>query len=105
MTNTTRLRVEPLEDRATPAAAGELDPRFGTGGIVTPTPASTFAVLLTVAPAPDGDTFVATTDGVYRLNPDGSPDALFGGGAVVPYPSAATGTGTRSIAALPDGGV
>ena len=36
LTHTSRLAVEPLEDRATPAG-GLLDPTFGAGGIVTST--------------------------------------------------------------------
>ena len=34
MTRRTRLTLQPLEDRATPAVAGTLDPTLGTGGIV-----------------------------------------------------------------------
>jgi uncharacterized delta-60 repeat protein len=97
------LRAEALEDRLTPAA-GDLDPTFGTGGVV--------AVTQTVnanpfAPLPAGGLVVVTgpADGTHvalvKFNADGSPDTAFGTGGKAALPDSVTG----ALTALPDGGI
>lgn len=53
------LRCEPLEDRTAPAAAGDLDPTFGTGGrVVIPLDSSSASAM---AVLPDGKIVLAGT--------------------------------------------
>src|SRR5262245_34345282 len=81
-----RLRLEPLEDRAVPAA-GELDPSFGTAGRVSTDFSGSFEGARSVLIQSDhkivvaGDVSNATTSfdfAVARYNPDGTPDLTFG---------------------------
>jgi uncharacterized delta-60 repeat protein len=122
MTRKSRLRVEPLEDRLTPAA-GDLDPTFGNAGIVTLPPQNTINTIKSVAVAPDGRVLallqlqtppLSTVTGyaVERFGPDGSPDSTFGtnGIATIPgplgTPDQASGFGQpTTVVALPDGRV
>jgi uncharacterized delta-60 repeat protein len=106
----TRLFVEGMEDRLTPAA-GQLDPTFGTGGVVTtniggPTQVSGRAA---VATQPDGKVVAVGTStdayaggnrvAVVRYNADGSLDPTFGtGGEVVLTFATATAPVTPSTA-------
>src|SRR6185312_2412499 len=79
------LSAEPLEDRLTPAAAGVLDPSFGSGGEVIALN-NTFSRGQAVAVDQLGRVVVAGyTAGaggndfaVLRFNPDGTPDTTFG---------------------------
>jgi uncharacterized delta-60 repeat protein len=78
-----RLRVEVLEVRDVPSAFGELDPAFGTGGLVqTEVPSGSGFGQASVAVDPVGRTVLLGTSGnaliVERLNPDGSLDGTFG---------------------------
>jgi uncharacterized delta-60 repeat protein len=98
MNSKTAFRVESLEDRLTPA--GQLDPTFGTGGVVSFANQSVRTLLSVAA---DGDTFVSVSGGVERLNPDGAPDPAFGTGGLAPLPAGSTDS--SGIYALPDGGV
>src|SRR5262245_20368667 len=92
MRKTIPLRLEALEDRCTPTA-GDLDPTFGTGGIVTTsfTGANDKALDAVIQPT-DGKIVVAGfhTAGydnadflLARYNADGSLDAGFGSGGHV----------------------
>src|SRR5262245_34510895 len=97
MTRAARLRVEPLEDRLAPAAAGTLDPSFGGGDGISN---DVLGLCLRFAFLPDGRYFTVNPgDGfVTRYNPDGSRDSSFSVPArgVVP---------DINILGLPDGGV
>ncbi|HYH64866.1 MAG TPA: hypothetical protein VD866_09255, partial [Urbifossiella sp.] len=97
MTNTARLRVEPLEDRATPSAAGDPDPTFSGDGTTTTTAGPVSQLALT----PDGHILALTSAGLARLEADGDPDPTFAGGGVAAPP---TDSGIGTIAAAPDGG-
>jgi uncharacterized delta-60 repeat protein len=98
-TPTRPLRCEPLEDRLTPAASGELDPTFGLGGtaiLPTSLTASNFVpyaatlqsdgriiiVGSVTMPQPSDSDFA-----VVRLTPDGHPDSAFStdGWARIPF--------------------
>lgn len=102
------LEVEALEDRSVPAAAGSLDPTFGTGGRVTTDfqlrrPSSDEG--RSVAVQPDGKVVVLGSTGqsgtgrdfaVLRYLPTGTLDPSFGSGGkvIVPFgPGADTGSG------------
>jgi uncharacterized delta-60 repeat protein len=76
------------------AAAGDLDPSFGTGGLVTTDFESRDDFGVGAAIQPDGKIVVAGNSAVFnpffnadfalaRYNPDGSLDATFGGGGTV----------------------
>ncbi|HUR55544.1 MAG TPA: FG-GAP-like repeat-containing protein [Gemmataceae bacterium] len=102
MTRAARLRVEPLEDRATPAA-GQLDPSFGSGGTVVLQGFNASAVDQSI-----GGGFVAaesSTNGNFRVGrftPGGAPDPTFGTGGVV---SINGNLFSPVITDLPDSGV
>jgi uncharacterized delta-60 repeat protein len=129
----TKVRLgldSPLEDRLAPAAAGDLDPAFGTGGVVTvpfpnapfggfffgPTPVANAAVV-----QPDGRIILAgsvpssnlsgtggTDIAVVRLLPNGSLDPTFGvqGRMVIPLDLGGQNDDTaRAVALQPDGGI
>ncbi len=72
------------------AAPGDLDPSFGSGGMVLPLNLYAYATAIQpdgkiVAAGEIGDTFA-----LARYNADGTPDLTFGsGGKVVPLSSAA----------------
>lgn len=81
-----------LAPLAAPAAPGDLDPTFGTGGLVRDPMPDSGARATGVAIDGDGRIVVAGTSfvnvidgnvGVLRLDPDGSPDATFGSGGRV----------------------
>jgi uncharacterized delta-60 repeat protein len=81
------LFLEDLEPRETPAAAGVLDPTFGTGGYSADLGGPAAAVAVDAAgrmivagsvAGPGGHDFLVT-----RLNPDGTPDTTFGTGGEV----------------------
>jgi uncharacterized delta-60 repeat protein len=97
-----RPRFEPLEDRATPAAAGDLDPTFGLGGRAVTTAAGPMAVQadgkIVVALSTTGFGSGAVT--VARLNPDGSPDPSFGTGGTATVPGLPS---VADLAVQPDG--
>jgi uncharacterized delta-60 repeat protein len=125
----TKVRLgldSPLEDRLAPAVAGDLDPAFGTGGVVTvpfPNPFGQFffqtPVANGVAVQPDGrivlvgtvpslnPNFTGGTDiGVSRLLPNGTPDPTFGalGRVVIPVDLGGTNDDTgRAVALQKDG--
>ncbi|MDQ3870790.1 MAG: delta-60 repeat domain-containing protein [Chloroflexota bacterium] len=92
------------------AAAGGLDPTFGTGGLVTLVEPGAQRTNRVVA-QPDGKLIVVgrsansgpVFDGlVRRLNRDGSPDAGFGGDGTVTLDSGGT-EATYDAALQPDG--
>lgn len=62
------------------AAAGDLDPTFGNGGIVT---SASLGVAKAVAPQVDGKIVTVTDSAVVRYNTDGSFDLAFGSGGIV----------------------
>ncbi len=95
MPNTARLRVEPLEDRVTPVAAGALDPTFSGDGTLT-----TSSPVLQLALIPDGRILALSADSVARFEADGDPDPTFAGGVAVLPADDQTGV----IAAAADGG-
>src|SRR5262249_52348001 len=96
------LRIEALEDRLAPAA-GDLDPTFGSGGVVA-FPAGQF--LGPFAPLPDGGVVVANgpnnTVGatLLKFNADGTRDPGFGTGGQASFP---VGVVPVCVAAQPDG--
>ncbi|HEX4610729.1 MAG TPA: hypothetical protein VH092_21245 [Urbifossiella sp.] len=102
MTNRSRPRVEPLEDRLTPAA-GSLDPTFGAAGIAR----FTSGEVERLAALPDGRILALvanTTAGAFsleRFEPDGTPDPTFGTGGVAALPALDL---EATLTALPDGG-
>jgi uncharacterized delta-60 repeat protein len=81
------LMLSPHTRIALHAAAGDLDPTFGTGGIVTTDFGNTPDDGQEVAVQPDGKIVVAGYRGsdfaVARYNVDGSLDATFGTGGLV----------------------
>src|SRR5689334_6917438 len=83
------LRLEPLEVRETPAAAGTLDPTFGTGGAVVLTNSffggdSAVDSLGRVVVVGRTGSLIGTGDfAVLRLNPNGTPDPTFGTNGLV----------------------
>jgi uncharacterized delta-60 repeat protein len=84
------LILSPHTRVALHAADGDLDPTFGTGGIVTTDFGNTFDAAEEVAVQPDGKIVVAgtrfTSSGdfaVARYNTDGSLDTSFGTGGLV----------------------
>src|SRR5687767_7986385 len=104
MNRTARLRVESLEDRATPAA-GQLDPTFGGGDGF-----QQFGTQMVsdVAVAADGHVFALTgprfNSGpatLVRFNPDGTLDTSFGTGGSVVIPNTSS---FGDIAPTADGG-
>jgi uncharacterized delta-60 repeat protein len=107
-----RLRVEPLEDRLTPAA-GQLDPTFGSGGLATL--GANGAAALTALP--DGGAAVVFEDlgntgsiQVERFRPDGTPDPAFGTNGFATFPAqhapgSASSSNSLAVTAQPDGRV
>ena len=86
-----RPRVEALEDRCVPSAAGSLDPTFGNGaGYVTTSINSFFDQAGSTLIQPDGKILAVGRAGtstgaelaVERYNPDGSLDTSFGSGGI-----------------------
>src|SRR5205823_12601729 len=87
------------------AAAGDLDPRFGNGGVVQTDFAQTDDYVFAVGMQPDGKIIVSGQSGIYpdlhsalvRYNRNGRLDSTFGTGGkvVVMFPLTAT-TWTRS---------
>jgi uncharacterized delta-60 repeat protein len=81
------LILSPHTRVALHAAEGDLDPTFGTGGIVTTDFGNTSDAGEEVAVQPDGKIVVAGTRGqdfaVARYNADGSLDTTFGTGGLV----------------------
>jgi uncharacterized delta-60 repeat protein len=79
------LRVESLEARDVPATVGAPDPSFGTSGQVVADFGGTESAAGVVV-QPNGKVVVVGTSGatndivLARYNPDGTPDATFGGG-------------------------
>jgi uncharacterized delta-60 repeat protein len=115
----TRLTLTPLEDRATPAAAGALDPTFGAGGVITETYPQGFA---DVTVAPDGRFVVKRPDllsgartvfsqGLAQYTQSGALDPIFNTGgtgldfgpsASLPRPTTVDDSG-RVVTATGDG--
>ena len=90
-----RLCLEMLEDRCVPSA-GQLDPTFGSGGIVTNT---NFGNDSAVVLQPDGKVVtVAQNSSLVRYTTSGSLDSTFGSGGV-----ATTAFGADAIALQSDG--
>ena len=96
------------------AAAGDLDPSFGTDGIaVTTVPGSTFAAFPDVLMQPDGKVVISfsansTSSGfemtLARYNPNGTLDTTFSGDGIVPSPFAVGAFDqVKAIALQPDG--
>lgn len=77
--------------------AGNLDPSFGSRGIVTHTPGIGGGIR-GIAIQPDGGIVVAAFGSVVRYLPDGSLDSSFGGGGYV-----TTGFNAYTVALQPDG--
>jgi uncharacterized delta-60 repeat protein len=110
-TNTRRLSLEPLEDRCL-LSAGQLDPTFGSGGIVTTSfpsgvsAARAVAIYANAGTANDGKIVAAGDDGhdfaVARYLPNGSLDNSFGSQGKV---TTANTTYAVDVAVQPDGKV
>ena len=94
-------------------APGDLDPTFGSGGIVTTNIGSSFGDGYGMALQPDGKIVVAGDALAYhdaypdfivvRYNSDGSLDSTFGSGGEVITPIGSSGATARSVAVQPDG--
>jgi uncharacterized delta-60 repeat protein len=105
------LILSPHTRAALHAAEGDLDPTFGTGGIVTTDFGNTFDSAEDVAVQPDGKIVVAgmrstsTLDfAVARYNTDGSLDTTFGtGGQIVTDLSGGGSDWARAMALQADG--
>ena len=108
-----RRMAEVLEAR-TFLSAGDLDPTFGSGGVVFPSGFNFPAVsgANAVAFAPDGKLVVggiarsdasSTTAVVARFNPDGSLDTTFDGDGKVILPRVVEATDAGAAAVQPDG--
>jgi uncharacterized delta-60 repeat protein len=107
-----RPRVEGLEDRLTPSG-GQLDPTFGSGGIVN-LPNATDVSARAVTVQPDGKVVIAGVIAtryhgnlvdfisVQRLNRDGSLDTTFNKTGSVTI-QAGSGTSSSAVALQPDG--
>jgi uncharacterized delta-60 repeat protein len=95
------------------AAAGDLDPSFGTGGLVTTDFGSRDDFGVGAAIQPDGKIVVAGNSGVFspfnidfglaRYNPDGSLDATFGSGGTVRSDFGATVDAAGDVVVQADG--
>jgi uncharacterized delta-60 repeat protein len=89
--------------RRSQAAPGDLDPTFGTGGLVTMPTGAAITAAEAIALQADGDIVAAGTDNgfvtVARYLPDGTLDPTFGVGGVVMTP----GGGGNAIAIQGDG--
>jgi uncharacterized delta-60 repeat protein len=87
------------------AAPGDLDPTFGTGGLVGAT-VSGFAEGRAVVVQPDDKIVVAATDSgdfaLMRWNTDGTLDATFGGDGIVTTPIGVAAE-PRALVRQPDG--
>src|SRR5712691_6559089 len=88
------------------AAAGDLDPTFGTGGLVVTNLGPGFDVATDVALQPDGKIVaganVAGDVAAVRYLPDGSLDPAFGAGGIARTTVSPSGGGTSSL--VLDGG-
>ena len=115
-----RLYLTMLEDRWTPAAAGTLDPGFGTGGLAPiPAPEATnFFVPKSLIARPGGGAVVSgvtsttpfpTTQqdtGLVRFTPAGRPDPTFGtNGQVFALALGLQPNDLRPVVETPDGGL
>jgi uncharacterized delta-60 repeat protein len=78
--------------------AGDLDPSFGSGGVVTHNPGSRYPGIAGIVVQPDGKIVVAASGSVVRYLPDGSVDSSFGDGGYV-----TTGISTGALALQADG--
>lgn len=89
---------------ATPAVSG-LDPTFGTNGLVNVdiVPNSDVRFAATVALQTDGRILVAGGGDVARYNPDGTLDASFGSGGIVPIQFRTSSDPVLDVAVQPDG--
>jgi uncharacterized delta-60 repeat protein len=94
---------------ASPAAAapGQLDPTFGSGGIVHLLPTHEEATLRGVAVQPDGKVVLAGAEApgnllLFRLLPNGEMDPSFGSGGEV-VTTLPGGAEARAVAIQPDG--
>ena len=97
MTKHKRFLIEALEDRITPAA-GDLDPAFGTTGMVH----SAAGPVSELALVPDGRILsLQGTGSVARFRPDGNPDTTFGAGGVAAVPGFTDTMFGSALAALP----
>ncbi|MDB5312374.1 MAG: hypothetical protein JWO38_6576 [Gemmataceae bacterium] len=98
------LNAEPLEDRLAPAAAGSLDPTFGTGGIVSlprqqvgGTAALSDGKFLAIV----SQTVNPYSVSLERFNANGTLDTTFGTGGSAAIPATVPHT---NLVALPNGG-
>jgi uncharacterized delta-60 repeat protein len=94
-----RLRIEPLEDRITPAA-GDLDPTFGTGGVAV-VPASEYTFQVEVLANNDVATISQSGNNfsVVAYLPSGAPDTGFGTAGHFDFP----GVSLAALAPQTDG--
>ncbi|MBK8092785.1 MAG: choice-of-anchor D domain-containing protein [Verrucomicrobiaceae bacterium] len=88
-------------------ANGTLDTSFGTGGLVTLTPASNSEYVYALQVLPDGKILAAgeanVDAAIVRLNPNGSYDPSFGSGGKAIVPVLASTDTIYGIALQPDG--
>jgi uncharacterized delta-60 repeat protein len=109
-----RLRLEALEER-TLLSAGDLDPNFGEGGLVTtPPPAAYNLAAYRVAVQADGRILTASiqtyfkgipTIELIRYETDGRLDLSFGSNGVVGVPGSGSSARTVGLALQSDGGI
>jgi uncharacterized delta-60 repeat protein len=92
---------------AASAAPGDLDPSFGSGGMVKLLPSEEESYAEAVAVQPDGKIVVAGYEKgnavVLRLLPNGEPDTGFGGGGKVTTVIPTGFSGFRAVTLQPDG--
>lgn len=94
---------------AASAAPGDLDPSFGSGGIVRLLPSHEDIALRGVASQPDGKIVLAGGDQttgatiVVRLLENGAFDPSFGAGGIVSLLLGTTGSEARAVLVQPDG--
>jgi len=106
-----RPRLEALEDRCVPSAAGTLDTSFGSGGIVTTSFGKKSSDgAFAVAVQSDGKIVEAGVSdaqsnslGVARYNPNGTPDSTFGSGDKVQTQFANVSSQGGGLVLQPDG--
>jgi uncharacterized delta-60 repeat protein len=92
------------------AAPGDLDPGFGTSGVVTTAAPASQSSVLALVRQPDGKLVTASTPGVgqtgvklARYDSDGSRDTSFGTGGVVSAAGGVAGIDAAELSVLPDG--
>jgi len=78
--------------------AGDLDPAFGSAGVVTHSLSSNESGIGGIAVQPDGKIVAAASGSLVRYLPDGSPDSSFGEGGYV-----ATEISAEAVVLQPDG--